>query len=164
MCYTKKMNAKDKKTTFTPLIVAFLDIYIKNGRVNAAQAMREAGFKEKKKNSAANYACEILARNDVKKYIKKREKQISAANKITPEWVVAMAKAGAEKALRGYPVYDKDGNVLYYRPDFNGMNGSLNIIAKVTGLDKTKVEHELKGGGVGLVMHFEGKQEDERED
>lgn len=155
----------------TPLVIAFVDNYLKANRVNATKALVDAGYADgrrngKCKNSASTYASRLLSDPDIQKYIAKRSKQIADAFQITPEWVISMAKRNAEKAMKGYPVYDKEGNELYIKVDHSGVNGALTVIAKVLGLEKTAVEHSIKNDGFGLVLHMDNSEakKDERQD
>lgn len=168
MCYAYSMAQKKKKESskITPLVIAFVDIYLKNNRVNAGKCLLEAGFEPgakskggKAKTKTENtYASMLLANEEVKKYIAKRAKQLADSAQITPEWVLSMAKKNAEKAMKGYPVYSKDGNELYTRVDSSGVNGALSIISKILGLEKTAVEHSIKNDGFGLVLHLDGSE------
>ena len=158
-----------KKTAITPLIIKFVDLYLKNGRKNATQCLIEAGYEPGKKGGknpricAQRYASSVLTKEEVKEYIRKRELEIEEFAKCSPEWVVTMAKSNVEKALEGYPVYDRQGNYLYNKIDSAGLNGSLTIISKVLGLEKTSVEHSIKNEGFGLVLHIDGSEKKDGE-
>ena len=160
------MAQKKKEPKITPLVIAFVDIYLKNNRINASKCLLEAGFVPGKNSKGGKaktrtektYASMLLHDPDVQKYIAKRAKQIADASQITPEWVIAMAKRNAEKAMKGYPVYDKEGNEIYHKIDSSGVNGALSIISKILGLEKTAVEHSIKNEGFGLVLHLDGSE------
>lgn len=158
------MAEKKKKTTaITPMVIAFVDNYLKANRVNATKCLLEAGYAEgakggKSGKSANVYAHNLLKNKEVQKYIAKRAKQIADSFQITPEWVISMAKRNAEKAMKGYPVYDRNGNELCIKTDHAGVNGALSIISKILGLEKTAVEHSIKNEGFGLVLHLDGSE------
>ncbi len=159
--------AQKKTTAITPLVIAFVDIYLKANRVNAGKCLVEAGYEAKGSKdpygTARQYASQLLKKEEVKKYIAKRAKQISDSYQITPEWVISMAKRNAEKAMKGYPIFDKEGNEIGRRIDSSGVNGALTVISKILGLEKTAVEHSIKNDGFGLVLHLDGSEPDKNE-
>lgn len=158
---------KEKKSTaLTPLVIRFIDNHLKMGEINAAQAMRNAGYKETASNrSVANYAYEVLQKPEVVEYLEKRRKEIADAAEVTPEWVISFAKEYAEKHKNGQPVYNKHGEEIGRKSDSSAVIGALSIITKVCGMDKQTIEHDVRGGnGFGIVLHMDGEKKPKETD
>lgn len=163
------METKKEKTpsALTPLVIRFVDNHLKMGEVNAAQAMRDAGYKEGASDkSVGNYASEVLQKPDVVAYIAKRRKEIADAAEVTPEWVISFAKEYAEKHKDGVPILDKYGEEVGRKSDSAAVIGALGIITKVCGMDKQTIEHDVRGGGkngFGIILHMDGDKPEKKE-
>lgn len=160
----KKTTNRGHRSAVTPLIIRFIDNHLKSGEINAAEAMRQAGYKTGGKNgtcraSAASYATEVLRKPEVKRYLEKRRKELADAAEVTPEWVISFAKEYAEKNRNGIPIFDKNGEEIGRKSDSAAVIGALNIITKVCGLDKQTIEHSVSNGeGLGIIFHINGEK------
>lgn len=139
----------DKQTTF-------IHEYIKNG-CDASKAAIAAGYSAK---SARIVASRLLKNKEIREEIDKLLKKASMKAEVDAAKFIAFVKKVAHKSFKGYPVYDRNGDISHYKMDSTALIGSLNIIAKFAGFDRVKVEHETSGGGFGIILNLDGKKDE----
>ena len=133
----------------------FVDEYIID--CNGTQAAIRAGYAPK---SAQEQAAQLLSKLIVKAAVEEKLAEIRKKNEITADWVVDKAKKIIERCMQAEPVYDNEGNPTgEYKFDSSGANGSLKILAKYLGMEKTTVS--VESSGLGIVLHLNGKKQPE---
>lgn len=133
----------------------FVDEYIID--CNGTQAAIRAEYSRK---TANEQAARLLANVSVKAAIEEKLAEIRKKNEITADWVVDKAKKIIERCMQAEPVYDNEGNPTgEYKFDSSGANGSLKILAKYLGMEKTTVS--VESSGLGIVLHLNGKKQPE---
>jgi len=133
----------------------FVDEYIID--CNGTQAAIRAGYAPK---AANEQAARLLANASIKAAVEEKLAEIRRKNEITADWVVDKAKKIIERCMQAEPVYDNDGNPTgEYKFDSSGANGSLKILAKYLGMEKTTVS--VESSGLGIVLHLNGKKQPE---
>lgn len=133
----------------------FVDEYIID--CNGTQAAIRAGYAPK---AANEQAARLLANASIKAAVEEKLAEIRKKNEITADWVVDKAKKIIERCMQAEPVYDNEGNPTgEYKFDSSGANGSLKILAKYLGMEKTTVS--VESSGLGIVLHLNGKKQPE---
>ena len=133
----------------------FVDEYIID--CNGTQAAIRAGYAPK---AANEQAARLLANASIKAAVEEKLAEIRRKNEITADWVVDKAKKIIERCMQAEPVYDHEGNPTgEYKFDSSGANGSLKILAKYLGMEKTTVS--VESSGLGIVLHLNGKKQPE---
>ena len=133
----------------------FVDEYIID--CNGTQAAIRAGYAPK---AANEQAARLLANASIKAAVEEKLAEIRRKNEITADWVVDKAKKIIERCMQAEPVYDNEGNPTgEYKFDSSGANGSLKILAKYLGMEKTTVS--VESSGLGIVLHLNGKKQPE---
>ena len=133
----------------------FVDEYIID--CNGTQAAIRAGYAPK---AANEQAARLLANASIKAAVEEKLAEIRKKNEITADWVVDKAKKIIERCMQAEPVYDHEGNPTgEYKFDSSGANGSLKILAKYLGMEKTTVS--VESSGLGIVLHLNGKKQPE---
>lgn len=121
---------------------------------NGTQAAIRAGYSAK---SAQQQSADLLLIPMVKAAIEEKLEEIRRKNEITADWVVDKAKKIIERCMQAEAVYDSEGNPAgEYKFDSSGANGSLKILAKYLGMEKTTVS--VESTGLGIVLHLTGKK------
>jgi phage terminase small subunit len=129
----------------------FVDEYVKD--CNGTQAAIRAGYSPK---SANEQSAQLLAILSVKSAVDEKLAEIAKKNEISAEWVIDKAKKIIERCMQAEPVYDREGYPTgEYQFDAAGANGSLKILAKYLGMEKSTVS--IEGQGLGIVLHLNGK-------
>lgn len=129
----------------------FVDEYVKD--CNGTQAAIRAGYSPK---TAQEQSAQLLSILIVKRSIDEKLAEIAKKNEISADWVIDKAKKIIERCMQAEPVYDSEGNpVGEYKFDATGANGSLKILAKYLGMEKSTVS--IEGQGLGIVLHLNGK-------
>ena len=133
----------------------FVDEYIID--CNGTQAAIRAGYAPK---AANEQAARLLANASIKAAVEEKLAEIRKKNEITADWVVDKAKKIIDRCMQAEPVYDNEGNPTgEYKFDSSGANGSLKILAKYLGMEKTTVS--VESSGLGIVLHLNGKKQPE---
>lgn len=133
----------------------FVDEYIID--CNGTQAAIRAGYAPK---AANEQAARLLANASIKAAVEEKLAEIRKKNEITADWVVDKAKKIIERCMQAEPVYDHEGNPTgEYKFDSSGANGSLKILAKYLGMEKTTVS--VESSGLGIILHLNGKKQPE---
>ena len=131
----------------------FVDEYVID--CNGTQAAIRAGYSAK---SAQQQSAGLLLIPMVKAAVEEKLEEIRKKNEITADWVVDKAKKIIERCMQAEAVYDSEGNPTgEYKFDSSGANGSLKILAKYLGMEKTTVS--VESTGLGIVLHLTGKKE-----
>lgn len=127
----------------------FVDEYVIDS--NGTQAAIRAGYSAKTANEQAT---RLLANVSVKAAVNEKLAAIARNNEIDANWVVNKAKKIIERCMQAEPVYDPEGNPTgVYKFDATGANGSLKILAKYLGMEKSTIEHTGTNGESIKVQH-----------
>lgn len=130
----------------------FVDEYVID--CNGTQAAIRAGYSAK---TACSQAEQLFRNIDVKTAVDEKLAAKRQKTDVTAEWVVDKAKKIIERCMQAEPVYDSEGNPTgEYRFDATGANGSLKILAKYLGMEKTTLT--VENTGLGIVLHLTGKR------
>jgi phage terminase small subunit len=145
----KKTDAKPESAylALSPKRQRFVDEYIVD--CNGTQAAIRAGYSAK---SAQEQAAQLLSILIVKQAIEEKLAVIRKENELTVDYVIDRAKKIIERCMQAEPVYDNEGNPTgEYRFDASGANGSLKILARYLGMEKTT--HVIESTGFGIVLN-----------
>ena len=152
------MSQKTEQSAYnqlSPKRQRFVDEYVVD--FNGTQAAIRAGYAPK---AANEQAARLLANASIKAAVEEKLAEIRRKNEITADWVVDKAKKIIERCMQAEPVYDNEGNPTgEYKFDSSGANGSLKILAKYLGMEKTTVS--VESSGLGIVLHLNGKKQPE---
>lgn len=145
----KKTDAKPESAylALSPKRQRFVDEYIVD--CNGTQAAIRAGYSAK---SAQQQSADLLLMPMVRQAVDEKLAVIRKENELTVDYVIDRAKKIIERCMQAEPVYDNEGNPTgEYRFDSSGANGSLKILARYLGMEKTT--HVLDVPGFGIVLN-----------
>ena len=116
----KVLNPKQKR---------FCEEYVKD--LNGTQAAIRAGYSKK---TAKEQASHLLTKINIQQYIKELQEKIQKENWLTVDYITSGLKEVFERCKEGYPVFDKDGNVVSIKMDSAGANRAAELLGKHIGM------------------------------
>jgi len=108
-------------------------------------------------------AVRLLRNANIKQAVADKLAIVTQKNEITADWVVDRAKKIVERCTQAEPVLDREGKPIgVYKFDSAGANGSLKILAKYLGMEKSTLKVDLPG--MTLIWQDDNKDDDNGDD